>query len=376
MRWNHTKSWAKIEIDAELKPMRIGDFEPSTNLFLCPIARYCDLPFRLVVRSIGGVGLACTDLLSPHGLLKQNRQSRYLSATCPEDQPLCMQLYGSDPAIMAEGARWAEAHGARVIDINMGCPADKVVKKDGGVALMRQPGLAVSIARAIVRAVRVPVTAKMRLGVDKAALNAPDLARRLAGVGIKAITVHGRTGCQRFSGQVDPQGIARVVRAVGDIPVIGNGDIESPEDAKARLDCTGCAGVMIGRRALSDPWIFRDTHAYLTSGRIPPPPTLAQRIEVVLQHFDNLRRYRGDGRAVIDMRSRISWYARMLPRTKALKRKMNGMKSPGEFYDYIGQYLEGVDVHVGNQNPTGRVHRLETCATLMSPQPAAAATVG
>ncbi len=318
--------------------LRIGDFTPKTNLFLSPIARFCDLPFRLVARSCGGIGLACTDLLSPHGLLKENDKSMYLAATCPEDEPLCMQLFGEDPELMAKAAQWAEAHGAVVIDINMGCPADKVVKKDGGVALMRRPEAATRIAQAIVEAVKVPVTAKMRLGFDACQQNSPQLARMLADVGIQLITVHGRTGAQRFGGDVDRSGIAAVVEAVADIPVLGNGDIKSPQDAKEMIDSTGCAGVMIGRRALSDPWIFRDTHAYLTTGTIPEPPTFDQRVELVIRHFKLLVEYRGPRRATMDMRQRISWYARMLPKTKSLKQNMNRIGSPEEFYEVIGQY--------------------------------------
>ncbi|MCH7814028.1 MAG: tRNA dihydrouridine synthase DusB [Planctomycetes bacterium] len=320
--------------------MRIGDFEPDTNLLLSPIAGYCDLGFRLVVRSLGGLGLAYTDLLSPQGLLRRTEHSLQLAATCPEDQPLGMQLYGRDPALMADGARWAADHGARVIDLNMGCPADKVVKKDGGVALMAQPERAVAIARAVVQAVALPVTAKMRLGCDASNLNAPQLARMLEDVGIQAITVHGRTGAQRFGGSVDLDGIAAVVQAVRGIPVIGNGDIKSPADARRMIDRTGCAGLMIGRRALSDPWIFRDTHAYLTTGCIPPPPTLQERVAVMVAHFENLRRHRDDRAASMVMRQRTSWYARMLPNTKRLQQRMNRIDTPDEFYENIDAYLE------------------------------------
>jgi len=320
--------------------VRIGDFEPATNLLLCPIAGYCDLSFRLVVRSVGGLGLACTDLLSPHGLLRESQHSLQLAATCPEDQPLCMQLYGCDPEMLPDGARWAQEHGARVIDINMGCPADKVVKKDGGVALMGQPDLAVRIVEAVVRAVTVPVTVKMRLGCRDGDRTAPLLARRCAEAGVQAVTVHGRTGAQRFSGRVDLDGIAAVVDAVRSIPVIGNGDIKSPQDARAMIGHTGCSGVMIGRAALSDPWIFRDTHAFLTTGHIPPRPTVRERLELVVRHFENLRRYRDDRAACVAMRQRISWYARMLPRTKRLKQDMNRIEHPDEFYRVLGQYQE------------------------------------
>jgi nifR3 family TIM-barrel protein len=322
--------------------MKIGSFQPETNLLLCPIAGYCDLSFRLVIRSIGGLGLACTDLLSPHGLLKENDHSLQLAATCPDDKPLCMQLYGCQPGIMADAARWAEAHGANVIDINMGCPADKVVKRDGGVALMGNLPQAAAITQAVVNAVTIPVTVKMRLGCCEADRTAPRLARMVRDVGACAVTVHGRTGEQRFRGSVNHDGIAEVVAAVGDIPVIGNGDVKTPQDALRMIHQTGCAGVMIGRRALSDPWIFRDTHAYLTSGTIPDPPSVDERLAIVRQHFANMVNQYGERKACTTMRQRISWYARMLPNTNRLKQRMNAVSSPVEFGEIIEAYREQV----------------------------------
>lgn len=320
--------------------MRIGDLQLATNLLLSPIAGYCDLSFRLVVRSLGGLGLACTDLLSPQGLLRRTERSMQLAATSQEDRPLCMQLYGCDAGPMAEAARWAQDNGARIIDLNMGCPADKIVKRDGGVALMRDPDRAAGLASAIVRAVSVPVTVKMRLGCGASDLVAPRLARLLEEVGVTAVTVHGRTGEQRFGGQVNRAGIAAVVEAVTAMPVIGNGDVRTPQDARDMIDQTGCAGVMIGRRALSYPWIFRDTHRLLAGHQVPPPPTLRQRVEIMVQHFENLRRYRDDRAACIEFRQRTSWYARILPRTKPLKQGMNGISTPDEFYRLIERYCE------------------------------------
>jgi nifR3 family TIM-barrel protein len=320
--------------------VQIGDFKPATNLLLAPMAGYCDLSFRLVVRSIGGVGLACTQLLHPDGLLRRTRRSTELAATCLEDRPLCVQLVGGDPALMAAGARYATDCGAAVIDINMGCPADKITQRHGGVALMRGLPLATRIAWAVVKAVSVPVTVKLRLGCDDSDLTAPRLARMLEDVGVQAVTVHGRTGAQRFGGTVDLDGIAAVVEAVRDIPIIGNGDVRSPQDAKHTIDRTGCAGVMIGRRALADPWIFRDAHAYLTTGRVPPPPSVADRVAAIVQHFENLRRYRSDRAACVVFRQRISWYARLLPQARKLKQRMNSLDTPQEFRTIIAEYLE------------------------------------
>ncbi|MFI4893216.1 MAG: tRNA dihydrouridine synthase, partial [Phycisphaerales bacterium JB058] len=236
------------------KPLQIGAVDLSTNMLLAPMAGYCDLAWRLTCRSFGGVGLACTDLLSPHGLLRGTQHSLDLAKTNDQDKPVGMQLYGSDPEIMAEGAKWAARNGATIVDINMGCPVDKVVKKDGGSKLMCDMGQAVGIAEAVRKALpdEIPLTAKMRLGWDEAAYEndcAPKLACRLIDVGCAAITVHGRTTEMRFKGDCRREGIRRVVDAVsahtnGAIPVIGNGDVNTAQDALDMLRETGCAGVM------------------------------------------------------------------------------------------------------------------------------------
>lgn len=260
--------------------LRLGNVELETPLLLAPIAGYCDLAFRLVVRSVrgehGGVGLACTDLLCPQAILNASTKMQWLAATCPEDRPLCMQLYGREPAIMAEAARWAAEHGAAVVDINMGCPVDKVTKKNGGARLLCEPGLAAEIVRCVVKAVPgTPVTAKIRLGWDEGSLIADTLPKALADSGIVGVTVHGRTAVQRFGGGVRIEGIARVVEVLAKshpgVAVIGNGDVRCPEDARRMMQQTGCAGVMIGRGALGQPWIFRDTAHYVATGEVPPP---------------------------------------------------------------------------------------------------------
>src|SRR3954468_20734487 len=213
--------------------MNIGRLKLATNLLLAPIAGYCDLAFRLVARSCGGVGLACTDLLCPEGVLRETRRSMELAATCPADSPLCMQLYGGDVERLCEAARWAEDRGADVIDINMGCPVDKITKRDGGSKLLCDPDRTLRMVdrvRATLR--RVPLTAKLRLGWDDSCIVAPYLAARLEEAGVQMITIHGRTTGRKFSGGARPDGIAAVVASVRVIPVIGNGDIRSPQDAK------------------------------------------------------------------------------------------------------------------------------------------------
>ncbi|MBM4115983.1 MAG: tRNA-dihydrouridine synthase, partial [Phycisphaerae bacterium] len=222
--------------------LRIGPVELQSNLLLAPIAGYTDLPFRILCRELGGVGIAYTDLLNAHALLRGSERSLELAATNELDRPCGMQLYGNGDDPLPEAALWAIEHGAQVIDINMGCPVDKVAKKNGGSLLLRDCPATALLAERIVKAVerasggRVPVTAKMRLGWDPEHMVAPDLARRLADAGIAAVTVHGRYTVQFFSGQADWDAIGRVVEAVPSIPIIGNGDVVEPEHAKALID--------------------------------------------------------------------------------------------------------------------------------------------
>jgi nifR3 family TIM-barrel protein len=338
--------------------LRIGPVQLQTNLLLAPIAGYCDLPFRLIARSCGSVGLACTDLLCPEGVLRENYRSMILSMTCPEDSPLCMQLYGANVERLCEAARWAEDRGADVIDINMGCPVDKITKKDGGSKLLCDPDNTLRMVERIIRVLRrVPLTAKLRLGWDDSCIVAPALAARLENAGIAMVTIHGRTTEMRFSGEARLDGIAQVVAAVKRIPVIGNGDIRRPEDAARMIQRTRCAGVMIGRGALSMPWIFRDTWSYLTTGEIPPPPTLTEKCDLMRRHFANLVQFRDVRVALIEFRKRVSWYAKTMHPCRMLRERMRLVQSANEFEQIIREFLEwrlryDEDVAAGRVVPT------------------------
>jgi len=322
-------------------PLQIGSFPLATNLLLAPIAGYCDLAFRLVARSCGGVGLGCTDLLSPDGVLRENKRSMELVATCPEDQPLAMQLYGGDEQKLCDAARWAEDHGAKIVDINMGCPVDKVTKRDGGSKLLCDPARTLRMVEKIAKALRwAPLTAKLRLGWDDSCIVAPYLAARLEETGVQLITIHGRTTEMRFSGKARLDGIAEVVSAVKKIPVIGNGDIRTPQDAKHMIDVTGCAGVMIGRGSLSAPWLFRDTWAYLTTGQIPPAPSLQAKCQLMRDHFYNMCTFRSERSAVIEFRKRVSWYAKELNPCKVLREPMREINSREEFDACLANFME------------------------------------
>jgi tRNA-dihydrouridine synthase B len=362
------------------KAIQLGPVGLETNLLLAPIAGYCDLAFRTICREFGGVGMACTDLLSPQGLLRGTATSLDLAKTNAFDKPVGMQLYGSDPEIMAAGARWAVEHGATVVDINMGCPVDKVTKKDGGSKLLTDLSRAVGIAARVVKELEscalsaeewsrrlggaamdvargpVPLTCKMRLCWHDADYRegracSPRLARMLADVGVVGVTVHGRTTEMKFSGEVQLAGISRVVEEVGGaIPVIGNGDVRTPQDAARMIRETGCNGVMIGRGALSAPWLFRDAWALQTTGEIPPEPALSDKMAMIRRYFDLMRSQRDDRYAMMQIRRRISWFAKRLLTDderagrvgcKPLKETIRNAEAPEQVYAALEQFLAG-----------------------------------
>ncbi|CAN5753663.1 hypothetical protein BH11PLA1_BH11PLA1_08120 [soil metagenome] len=342
--------------------LQIGHVKLETNLLLAPIAGYCDLAFRLVCREQGGVGLACTDLLSPQGLLRGTATSLDLARTNAADKPVGMQLYGGDPEIMAQGALWAAEHGATIVDINMGCPVDKVTKKDGGSKLLCIPDTTIEIVRRCARALapfNIPLTCKMRLGWFDGHPIAESLAPRLIDEGIAAVTIHGRTTQQKFSGTVQLDGIARVVEAVGNacrapgqrVPVIGNGDIREPEDALAMIRRTGCDGVMIGRGALSTPWLFRDCWSLLTTGAVAPEPTTPEKIAIVRRYFSLMLEFRDERYAMYQIRRRITWFAKRLGREvdernrpvgcRGLKETIRAAVAPADVFAALALYESG-----------------------------------
>lgn len=337
--------------------LRFGHVQLKTPLLLAPIAGYCDLAFRLVCRSLvapdgHGLGLACTDLLSPQGLLRGTATSLDLAATNEADKPIGMQLYGGDPAIMADGARWAAAHGATVVDINMGCPVDKVTKKDGGSKLLCIPDTTVEIVRQVSRALEgtgVPLTCKMRLGWFHDAPVAEWLAPRLVDAGVCGVTIHGRTTEQKFQGEVNHDGIARVVEAVGrhtkgpgqSVPVIGNGDVKTADDALAMMRRTGCAGVMIGRGALSAPWIFRDAWWLMSTGQRLAEPTDEEKIALIRTYVDQMARYRTEAYAMVQIRRRITWFGKRINggQCKRLKEAVREARDRAHVHELLDRYL-------------------------------------
>ena len=294
---------------------RIGSLELKSRLFLSPLAGYTNLPFRLTLRELGGLDLATTDLVNARSLLEKKPKALKLIETCPADRPLAVQLFGSVPEEMRDAAIYLESIGISSVDINMGCPVRKVCRVGGGSAMMTELSKTAQLVKDMVEAVKIPVTAKMRLGWDDANLTAPDLARALEDVGVAAIFVHGRTREQGFSGTVNLDGIRAVVDAVRALPVVGNGDVTTPQAAEVMLARTGCAGVSIGRGAFYNPWIFRHTAEYLATGQMPADPTFPPRLEVMTRHLDLMIEVFGEEHGCVLFRKVASFMQSSQPET-------------------------------------------------------------
>ncbi|MEX2044629.1 MAG: tRNA dihydrouridine synthase DusB [Opitutus sp.] len=319
--------------------MRLGPFELSSNLFLSPLAGYTNLPMRLTLRELGGLGWATTDLVNARSLLERNPAAMKLVASAPEDRPFAIQLFGSVPEEMRDAALVCQELGADSVDINMGCPVRKVVKVGGGSAMMTELARTAGLVRGMIAAVRIPVTAKMRLGWDDENITAPELARVLAEAGVAAIFVHGRTRAQGFGGRVNLAGIRAVVKAVPSVPVIGNGDITTPEGARHMIDETGCAGVSIGRGAFYDPWIFRRTHHLLRTGELLPEADFSERLRVMRRHFERYVEFYGEAHGARLFRKVAPWYARRFGPAKRFKQRIVTMTSCADFEAALGDYI-------------------------------------
>lgn len=286
--------------------IKIGVISLKNNIFLAPMAGVTNMPMRILCKE-QGCGLAYTEMVSARGMHYDDRKSFRLAEIHAAEKPAGVQIFGSDPAIMAEIARKLDDSDACLIDINMGCPTPKIVKNGEGCALMRDPALAARIIAAVVKAASKPVTVKMRKGWDEAHVNAVEMARIAENCGARAVTVHGRTRDQFYSGKADWEIIREVKEAVS-IPVIGNGDIWSPHDCVRMFAQTGCDAVMIGRGAQGNPWIFSRTAEYLKSGVLPPEPSIEDRIRMIKRHLRMLIELKGEHTGVLEMRKHIAWY--------------------------------------------------------------------
>jgi nifR3 family TIM-barrel protein len=319
--------------------MRIGSLALSSPLFLSPLAGYTNLPMRLTVRELGGLGWATTDLVNARSLLERNRTALKLVSSCAEDRPLAIQLFGAVPEEMRDAAVMCQELGVDSVDINMGCPVKKVVKIGGGSAMMTELYKTARLVRGMVEAVKIPVTAKMRLGWDEENITAPDLARVLEDVGVAAIFVHGRTRAQGFGGTVNLAGIRAVVQAVRAIPVIGNGDVTTPAAAQRMREETGCAGVSIGRGAFYDPWIFRRTEHLLRTGELLPEPDFAERVRVLRRHFERYVEFYGEETGAKFFRRVAPWYAKRFGPAKPFKARILTIASRADFEAALAEYL-------------------------------------
>ncbi len=318
--------------------LQIGTIDVDPPLILAPMAGVTDRDFRLIVRRIGGVGLVTMEFIAAKGLVGGDRRVLGLMHYVEEERPISIQIYGSDAATMAEAAREVERQGADVCDINMGCPANKILKGCAGAALMGDLALAEEIIAEVRKAISIPLTVKFRLGLDDRRRNFLELGRICEANGVCAVALHARTAKQRYAGEADWRQIAALKEAVS-IPVIGNGDVRSPEDAERMVRETGCDAVMVGRGATRNPWLFRQIAARMSGGRITEPSWLERR-DLILKHFRTVIEREERGMAMYKLKTFTGLYSKGLPDGLSLRRQIHGLKQPENFIEAIERFFE------------------------------------
>jgi tRNA-dihydrouridine synthase B len=317
--------------------MKIGNVELVNNVFLAPMAGITDMAYRAICKQFG-CGLTYTEMVSAKGLYYKSENTKELMALAPEEQPAAIQIFGSEPDILASIAAEVQAAGADIIDINMGCPTPKIVRNGDGCALMQKPELVAEIVKKVTAAVTVPVTIKIRKGWDENSVNAVGIALAAEENGAKAVTVHGRTREQFYTGKADWEIIKKVKQALK-IPVIGNGDVVSPETAKEMLEMTGCDAIMIGRGAEGNPWIFKSVIEYLSSGILLPDPSHTEKIEMALYHLKQITLLKGEDVGIKEMRKHIAWYLKGLPGSSVIKAEVFKLDQVEDVKKMLHNYL-------------------------------------
>lgn len=318
--------------------MKIGKVELESNILLAPMAGVTDKAFRMIVKPFGPA-LMYTEMVSGKGLFYKSKKTADLLTADESEKPVAVQIFGHDADIMAEIANSALEYGAAVIDINMGCPAPKIVNNGDGCALMKSPETAAKVISAVCRAVDVPVTVKFRAGWDDKSINAVEFAKVAEQSGASAVAVHSRTREQFYSGTADLD-IIKAVKAAVKIPVIGNGDIIDGGSAVHMLEYTGCDGIMVGRAAEGNPWIFKEISAYLKDGTVLPPPDLDERREVAFKHLGLLVEFKGEHRGVLEGRKHMAWYFKGVSGGAVLRTALNKAQKYDEMYGLINEFCD------------------------------------
>lgn len=318
--------------------IKIGPIALENNVILAPMSGVTDMPFRQLVKSFGA-SLVISEMIASHAMIREVKEAYKKAMRAPEEWPMSVQLAGCDPDIMAEAAKLNEGLGAHIIDINMGCPVKKVVNGYAGSALMKEEGLAERIIEATVKAVKIPVTLKMRTGWDHSNRNAPKLAKVAENAGIQMITIHGRTRCQMYNGVADWEFIQSVKDAVK-IPVIGNGDVKTEEDAKELLRQSGADGVMVGRGMYGRPWFIKQIMHFLATGEKLPDPSLHEKKEIILAHYDAMLSHHGADVGVKLARKHLGWYSKGLPNSADFRVKVNQMNEHQHVFSFMKNFFD------------------------------------
>ena len=309
-----------------MKSINIGALEIANPIILAPMSGVTDMPFRRLVKR-AGAGLVVSEMIASRAMIHAARKTMKMATHCADEYPMSVQLAGCEPDVIAEAARINEDRGAAIIDINMGCPVKKVTNGDAGSALMREVGLATKLLKATVKAVNIPVTLKMRTGWDDDTRNAPQLARIAEDCGIQAVAIHGRTRCQFYKGKADWPFIAEVKDAVN-IPVFGNGDVISVDDAEKLLKVSGADGILIGRGSYGRPWFLNQISHYLKTGERLADPSIQRQMEIVLDHYDAIVSHYGATPGVKIARKHLGWYSKGLPNSAEFRQEVFQLETP------------------------------------------------